>query len=228
MMSPLYNLKGMVEALLQWVRKDFSSYDETDTWLYQFVHHGEREEDVGRFYDLAKEIFLREAGQRNMLTVTLEFPKDTTILPAIVLREPARVDGDSNIVGGVTSELITTSSGAQMQVFRDSKRFNYDLMCVGLNYEETLIISDVMYGLCVAAYNTFARDYEKVGFSLRELLVNPEFNPYPVFIRTVGLELQRSNYIPSVEREAYLDSIKFQHKILVKNYGQETTEGTGS
>lgn len=223
MISPLYSLRATVEALLDWVKKDFNSFpDEQDTWLYQFTHYGEFESDVDRFYKLAKDIFLRTDASRNMLTVALEFPKDTTLLPVIVLREPSRVDGDTNIIGATTAELAQSPNGAQMQVFRDSKRFNYDFMCVGLNYEETLVISDTLYGLFVAAYNTFARSYEKVAFSLREILVNPEFNPYPVFIRAVGLDLQRSNFIPSIERKDYLDSIQFQYQIMTKD-GKETT-----
>ena len=159
MISPIYNLKGIVQALLEWVKQDFDKFDnEEDSWLYQFIHLGERDGDVEEFYLMAKEIFLRRESSRNMLTVELEFPKDTTILPVIVLREPSRVDGDTNIIGATDSEVISLSGGAQMQVFRDSKRFNYDLMCVGLNYKETLTISDTLYGLLVGAYNTFARD----------------------------------------------------------------------
>ena len=131
------------------------------------------------------------------------------------------MDGDTNIIGATDSEVILLSGGAQMQVFRDSKRFNYDLMCVGLNYKETLTISDTLYGLLVGAYNTFARDYEKVSFSLREMLVNSELNPYPTFIRTVGLDLQRSNFIPSIERKMYLDSIRFEAKIETRTQIRE-------
>lgn len=225
MISPIYNLKGIVQALLEWVKQDFDKFDnEEDSWLYQFIHLGERDGDVEEFYLMAKEIFLRRESSRNMLTVELEFPKDTTILPVIVLREPSRVDGDTNIIGATDSEVISLSGGAQMQVFRDSKRFNYDLMCVGLNYKETLIISDTLYGLLVGAYNTFARDYEKVSFSLREMLVNSELNPYPTFIRTVGLDLQRSNFIPSIERKIYLDSIRFEAKIETRTQIREEKE----
>lgn len=225
MISPIYNLKGIVQALLEWVKQDFDKFDnEEDSWLYQFIHLGERDGDVEEFYLMAKEIFLRRESSRNMLTVELEFPKDTTILPVIVLREPSRVDGDTNIIGVTDSEVISLSGGAQMQVFRDSKRFNYDLMCVGLNYKETLTISDTLYGLLVGAYNTFARDYEKVSFSLREMLVNSELNPYPTFIRTVGLDLQRSNFIPSIERKMYLDSIHFEAKIETRTQIREERE----
>lgn len=222
MISPIYNLKGIVQALLEWVKQDFDKFDnEEDSWLYQFIHLGERDGDVEEFYLMAKEIFLRRESSRNMLTVELEFPKDTALLPVIVLREPSRVDGDTNIIGATDSEVILLSGGAQMQVFRDSKRFNYDLMCVGLNYKETLTISDTLYGLLVGAYNTFARDYEKVSFSLREMLVNSELNPYPTFIRTVGLDLQRSNFIPSIERKMYLDSIRFEVKIETRTQIRE-------
>lgn len=217
MISPIYNLKGIVESLLQWVKDDFASFDdEKDTWLYQMVHLGEREGDVDEYYEIAKEIFLRKKTSRKMLSVELEFPKDTSLLPVIVLREPSRVDGDTNVIGATDSQVIPYDNGTQMQVFRDSKRFSYDLMCVGLNYKETLTISDVMYGLMVGAYNTFARDYEKVGFNLRELMVSSELNPYPTFIRSVGIDLQRSNFIPSIERRTFIDSMRFQVKIETK------------
>ena len=51
MISPIYNLKGIVQALLEWVKQDFDKFDnEEDSWLYQFIHLGERDGDVEEFY----------------------------------------------------------------------------------------------------------------------------------------------------------------------------------
>lgn len=223
-MSPLFDLKGTIEALLDWVKKDFNTYtEEQDTWLFQFTHYRERVEDVADFYNLVKTIFLRTEIDRNMLTVSLEFPKDTNLLPVIVLREPTRRDGDTNIIGGIDNDIITTPNGSQMRVIRDSKQFNYDIMCVGVNYEESLVISDTLYALLVGAYNTFASRYEKVSYDLRELLVNQEFNPYPIFVRTIGLSLQKSNFIPSIERETSLDQIQFEYKFMT-DYGKKIND----
>lgn len=216
MIAPLYNLKGTIDALIQWVKDDFNKFEEEYTWLYQFVHYKEREEDVEDFYRIAKEIFLRSNGERNILRVVFEYPKDTTLLPCILLREPIRDNGDTNNIGELTPSIIGLENGFEMQVYRDVKFFNYDLMCVGINYIESIVISEVMYGLMVGAYETFARSYEKVSFSLRELAVRPEMNPYPTFIRTIGVALQCSYIIPSIQRFTTPNSIKFKEKILKK------------
>lgn len=219
MISPVIHFKEIIDALLKWVREDFNAFEnEQDTWLYQFVHYCEvgPGQETAKYYDMVKEIFLRTNEKRNQLHTVLEYPKDTTLLPAIVLREPSRTDGTSNVIGGWTATQITTENGSKIDIFRDSKAFNYDLMCVAANYTESLLISEVLYGLLVGAYNTLALQYERLSYSMREILVNPDFNPYPVMIRTVTVSLQQSNFIPSIEREVPLDKVKFQYILYAK------------
>lgn len=219
MTSAIFHLKGIIESLLQWVQTDYESYpDEKDSWLYQFAHYDEleTEKELNEYYSLIKEIFLRDESKRNKLSVTLEFPKDTTLLPVVVLREPSRQEGDSNVVSMLASDLVTNENGLQMNIFRDSKVATYDLMCIGWNYTETLLISEVLYGLLVAANDTLSRQYEKISYSLREVMVNQEMNPFPILIRTIGITLQQTNAIPSIVRSPYLDSIKFKHNALKK------------
>lgn len=219
MTSAIFHLKGIIESLLQWVQTDYESYpDEKDSWLYQFAHYDEleTEKELNEYYSLIKEIFLRDESKRNKLGVTLEFPKDTTLLPVVVLREPSRQEGDSNVVSMLASDLVTNENGLQMNIFRDSKVATYDLMCIGWNYTETLLISEVLYGLLVAANDTLSRQYEKISYSLREVMVNQEMNPFPILIRTIGITLQQTNAIPSIVRSPYLDSIKFKHNALKK------------
>lgn len=219
MTSAIFHLKGIIESLLQWVQTDYESYpDEKDSWLYQFAHYDEleTEKELNEYYSLIKEIFLRDESKRNKLSVTLEFPKDTTLLPVVVLREPSRQEGDSNVVSMLASDLVTNENGLQMNIFRDSKVATYDLMCIGWNYTETLLISEVLYGLLVAANDTLSRQYEKISYSLREVMVNQEMNPFPILIRTIGITLQQTNAIPSIVRSPYLDSIKFKYNALKK------------
>lgn len=216
MITPLYTIKGIVEDLIQWVKNDYDKYEEEYTWLYQFAHYGELEADVKDFYEIAKEIFLRKDCDRNVLRVVLEYPKDNTLLPCILLREPIRDNGDTNNLGELTPSIIQMDNGLEMQVYRDVKSFNYDLMCMGINYIESIVISEVMYGLMVGAYETFSRKYERVTYTLRELMASPEMNPYPVFIRTIGIMLQHSNVIPSIQRFSSISSVKFKEKILRK------------
>lgn len=210
---PIFDLKTIVDSLLEWVKDDFaSSPSDEHTWLYLFCK-GNGNYD-GKFFKTAKEIFIRDGLNKNTIQTSFEFPKSIVGSPCIVIREPSRVNGDSNTVGKIYPEVIPVSSpvpgqpGIDIDVFTDSKKFSYDFLCVSANFFESLVISEVLYGLMLGAMDTLARAFITVEFSAREITIENGMVPFPIFLRVFTVDLQANFRSPSITQNQYLDKVK--------------------
>lgn len=213
MLLPIFRLKNIVDSLLEWIKEDFkNSGSDENSWLYLFSK-GNDDQD-GKFFKTAKEIFIRDGLNKNSIRTAFEFPKNVVGAPCVVIREPSRVNGSGNVVGKIYPGVVPVSQptvgqpGIDINIFTDSKRFSYDFLCVSANFFESLVVSEVLYGLMLGAYDTFAQSFQTVEFSSREITIENDLVPFPVFLRVVTVDLQCDFRSPSIIRSEYLDEIR--------------------
>ena len=146
MLLPIFRLKNIVDSLLEWIKEDFkNSGSDENSWLYLFSK-GNDDQD-GKFFKTAKEIFIRDGLNKNSIRTAFEFPKNVVGAPCVVIREPSRVNGSGNVIGKIypgvvpVSQPIVGQPGIDINIFTDSKRFSYDFLCVSANFFESLVVS---------------------------------------------------------------------------------------
>lgn len=207
-MIEIAKLKIRVESLLDWVRKDYTQKtDKTETFLYRVL--GGIKDDTYDFYEQSVAIFTRKSDTPYNLKVKFELPKGVADLPLIVIREPGRVDAGENTIGRVTQH-VTNSDGSVSDIFMDSKKFTFDLMCISANTTESILISEVLYALLVGSLNTWASNYNKIDIGMKELISENNIVPYPLLFRTVTLTLTVPNFIPSIIDTELVDKVYFK------------------
>lgn len=213
MLLPIFRLKNIVDSLLEWIKEDFkNSGSDENSWLYLFSK-GNDDQD-GKFFKTAKEIFIRDELNKNSIRTAFEFPRNVVGAPCVVIREPSRVNGSGNVIGKIYPGVVPVSQptvgqpGIDINIFTDSKRFSYDFLCVSANFFESLVVSEVLYGLMLGAYDTFAQSFQTVEFSSREITIENDLVPFPVFLRVVTVDLQCDFRAPSIIRSEYLDEIR--------------------
>lgn len=215
----IIRIKQILEAGLEYIKNDsLSATDlnsEKETWLYQLLN-GIKDGSYD-FYNQAKKIFLRDDKDPKKLRVSLEFPRDVQMCPLIVLREPSRDNGDNSIgrESGLTfPEIIQKPLNSRFE-FLDGKSFNFEIICVSINMIESILISEVIYSFFVGAYNTLAQNYTSISFGMKELMVNNQVIPFPVFLRSINLILKTQYSIPSIEKQVFLNKVEFDWPNIV-------------
>lgn len=213
-MLPLIQLKKIVEKLIDYPIEEHNDQNlsESETFLYKLLYG--QKDGIYDFYEQAKAIFLRTNKDPRKMRIQLEYPKDKTTLPAIILREPTRDEGDSNTIGKAYEEVLSFGNTSFRDNFRDSKQFDFSIICFSNSTLESILISEVLYSLLVGAYDTLASIYNKVGYSMREIMVNTEMAPTPIIMREVRIKLQVDNYIPSLIKQEFLSELNFNEAIL--------------
>ena len=81
-------IKQIVDGLLQYIQYDYESVPEHETFLYH-MFYGTRDGSFD-FYEQAKKLFLRTNTSPRKIQVKMEYPKDKSHLPCIIVREPGR------------------------------------------------------------------------------------------------------------------------------------------
>ena len=106
-MLPLIQLKKIVEKLIDYPIEEHNDQNlsESETFLYKLLYG--QKDGIYDFYEQAKAIFLRTNKDPRKMRIQLEYPKDKTTLPAIILREPTRDEGDSNTIGKAYEEVLS-------------------------------------------------------------------------------------------------------------------------
>jgi hypothetical protein len=219
----IIRVKQILEAGLEYIRTDSlqatTPEQEKETWLYQLLN-GVQDGSYD-FYEQAKKIFLRGPKDSKRLRVALEFPKDVQMCPVIVLREPSRDNGD-NAIGretGVEMPQVVQRPSSSRFEFLDGKAFNFEVICVSVNMIESILLSEVIYSFFVGAYNTLAQSYTSISFGMKELMVNTQIIPFPVFLRSITLMLRTQYSIPSIDKQVFLNKVEFDWPNIIPENG---------
>lgn len=210
-MITIVEVKKIVVNLLRYIQKESKeTVTEEDTFLYKILFG--IKDGTFDFYEQAKSLYIRDDNRPNRINVSLEYPKDKTSLPAYVIREPSRTPGDSNSMGKI-SEL-----GMGRFNLRDSRRASFEIMCFSNNMLESIIMSEVLYALLVSSYNELSVLFTSIDFGMKELMMNQELIPTPIFIRSISLDVSIENIIPQLVNSELLGKVLFEDAGLEATY----------
>lgn len=203
-MFTIIEVKKLVVSLIKYIQEDYkNSVKEEESFLYKLLF-GKKEGNFD-FYEQSKSIFLRESTSPNNIQISLEYPKDKTRLPAYIIREPSRDRGDSNSIGKIFG--YNPEGGLDI---RDSRRCTFEIMCFSTNMLESIILSEVLYALFIGSYNELSVQFTNIDFRMRELMMNQELIPTPIFIRSLEMDISYEEFIPSLFKQELLGKIIFE------------------
>lgn len=201
-MLQIVKIKKIVEACLEYVQTDFESKEnEKDSFLYKVL--GDTQDGSFNYYEQAKNIFLRKETNPNNIKVALEYPKDKTGLPAYIIREPGKTGGIANSIGKIESFM----GGVPM--YRDTRQYGLEIMCFSVNMNESILMSEILYALLLGSWDTLASQFLKIEFTMKELMMQNNLMPTPIFIRSIGLDLSSEEIVPGLVDTTLLGKIIF-------------------
>lgn len=209
-------IKQMVEGLLSYVQNDFENVPESETFLYH-MFYGISDGSFD-FYSQAKKLFLRANSSPRKLQVKMEYPKDKTHLPCIIVREPGRSSNMPSPLGGF-GEMTLDAYGKpeyEREGFRQPALSKIDLMCLSENMLESILIGEVLYALLVGARNTLEEEFIKFNFSMNELIAENSLFPQPILIKNVSIEVEGIDDYCSIIRPEIVKKFVIRDAISIK------------
>lgn len=202
-MLQITQIKAIITRLLIFVQEDYKNNTEEDTFLYK-TFYGVKDGSFD-FYEQGKKLFLRNDSNPRNLRVLLEFPKDKTKTPAYVVREPSKRTSEFNSIGKLTGQFDYTGK----MILRDSRNYEFEVMCVSDNFLESILMSEILYSLLLGSYNILSQSFQSISFSMKEVMINADVIPLPFFLRSIGLNLTSDEYVPTIEEMPLLKKVLF-------------------
>ena len=202
-MLQITQIKAIITRLLIFVQEDYKNNTEEDTFLYK-TFYGVKDGSFD-FYEQGKKLFLRNDSNPRNLRVLLEFPKDKTKTPAYVVREPSKRTSEFNSIGKLTGQFDHTGK----MILRDSRNYEFEVMCVSDNFLESILMSEILYSLLLGSYNILSQSFQSISFSMKEVMINADVIPLPFFLRSIGLNLTSDEYVPTIEEMPLLKKVLF-------------------
>lgn len=198
-------VKKLMEGLMEYVYQDLRDKPEQETFLYKLLK--DSKDGNFDFFEQAKSLFSRNQGSPRKIRVLLEYPKDKTSLPAYVIREPGKSKGPANTIGKIDGFYPGTNN----YQYSDSRTSNYELMCFSDNMLESIMMSEILYALLVASLESLTTHFDTVEYTMKELMMNNELIPNPIFIRSIGLEVSCTELIPGLVDSELLGKVLFNY-----------------
>lgn len=202
-MLQITQIKAIITRLLIFIQEDYKNNVEEDTFLYK-TFYGIKDGNFD-FYEQGKKLFLRNDSNPRNLRVLLEFPKDKTKTPAYVVREPSKRTSEFNSIGKLTGQFDHTGK----MILRDSRNYEFEVMCVSDNFLESILMSEILYSLLLGSYNILSQSFQSISFSMKEVMINADVIPLPFFLRSIGLNLTSDEHVPTIEEMPLLKKVLF-------------------
>lgn len=202
-MLQITQIKAIITRLLIFVQEDYKNNAEENTFLHK-TFYGVKDGNFD-FYEQGKKLFLRNDSNPRNLRVLLEFPKDKTKTPAYVVREPSKRTSEFNSIGKLTGQFDHTGK----MILRDSRNYEFEVMCVSDNFLESILMSEILYSLLLGSYNILSQSFQSISFSMKEVMINADVIPLPFFLRSIGLNLTSDEHVPTIEEMPLLKKVLF-------------------
>jgi hypothetical protein len=216
---PQLKLHRAIRAFFKFIKEDFKTNREEETYLYKLMGGGDSKLGLYDFYKQAAHLFTLESNDQQGIEVTAFFNANRAALPTVHITLPGESPQDDGIGfdEGYQEALYNNNTGEHMTVF--TRRFNtqYNLLITSKNPMEVLMIYEVLRaGLIGMNEALFCWGIENVSLSGQDLTINPEIVPQGVFMRSMGIAMNYEVDAPSVHKEDTITDIKFNYKFIIK------------
>jgi len=216
----ILKIKRLVEALLEFVKTDYeeklSEGNESESFLLRCFDDDDYDVDIV-YSDLAIELFTRSSNNNSRkLETRLLFDRDRATIPTIHIREPGKGKGKTDGIGNLDEDFYTNSDSSTQDMMRRSFSSQYELMITSANRHEVLVIEEVLLALLIGSQDTLALNspFYSFDFSVKEMMINNDLLPDPLFIKSIGINTSYDKTYPSLEENNFLTKILFEHNIL--------------
>jgi len=193
-------VRQIVDGLLNYIQQDYEAVPEEETFLYQ-MFYGTYDKNFD-FYQQAKKLFLRQNTSPRKIRTVLEYPKDKSHMPCIVIREPGREQVAPAPLGGygLPTPDVYGSEDYEREGFRQPSFSTVNIMCFSDNSLESVLMGEVIYSLLIGARNTLEEEFTDFEFNMDELIAQNNLFPTPILIKNVKLEVKEIDRYASIIR----------------------------
>lgn len=94
-------------------------------------------------------------------------------------------------------------------MYRDTRQYGLEIMCFSVNMNESILMSEILYALLLGSWDTLASQFLKIEFTMKELMMQNNLMPTPIFIRSIGLDLSSEEIVPGLVDTSLLGKIIF-------------------
>lgn len=220
----IIKIKNLITSLINYVKQDYAAKvaasRESESFLYRVMKENEDEEFD--FFELSKQLILRDTTDSRNLEVRLMFDKDRAQLPTIHVMEPGQVKGKVDGIGNIDDFFYQNTDNLQ-HAKRRSFESNFELMITSSNQYEVIVIKDLLIALLIGAEDSlngvdsndnFEYPFYNFSFASKELMANNDLIPYPLFIKAISIHTTYDIVVPNITSESFLRNIVFQPNIL--------------
>lgn len=207
--------RQIIDGLLNYVQQDYEAVPEEETLLYQ-MFYGTHDRNFD-FYQKAKEIFLRRNTSPRKLRTVLEYPKDKSHMPCIVIKEPARKQVKDAPIGGYGMPTLDQfgSEDFEREGFRQPSFSSVNIMCFSDNTLESILICEVLYTLLIGARNTLEEEFTTFQFNTEELIAQNNLFPTPILVKSINVEIEEIDRYASIIRPEVIRKMLVSPAVVV-------------
>lgn len=215
----ILKLKQYVESLLEFVKADYLLNLDNDNLEESFLYRCIDAEDIAdgiSYRELASELFTRDTDDFRRAIVELMFSEDKVSLPQIAVREPAKMKGQQDGIGGIGEEAWINLDGTFAEERRKSFISQYELMITSPNRHEVIIMEEVLLALFISSQDTLAliHPFYNFNFTVKELMVNGESYGHQLYIKSITINTSYDKIYPNLINSTVLNSILFTKNLL--------------
>jgi hypothetical protein len=226
---PNLKIKAILEILVGVVRADYSTKKtanlESESWLYRCfngIKYGNFD-----YYKQAIEILInRDQNNIKQLNIRNGFSLvDKPNTPTIHIHVPGEQQGGVNAIGLNldTNQFYENSVDTDFnEKYARSFEGDYDLMITSPNYDEVELLYRFLQALFISAGDTFNENFDGVfKFSGKQIIVNPDTMPTPMFIKVWSIKIQQTITVPILPISEYLGKAEFYGHFVAEDYGTD-------
>ena len=226
-MIPILKIKKFVDLLIEFVKTDYENKtDKQESFLYKVL--GDDSSDGWSFYDNAVSLFSRDGTNRRSLATRLMFDRTRADLPTIHVREPAKVSGNYDSIGGLDGSVTVNEDGSISDTVRKTFSSKFELMITSGNSLECVLIQEVLESAIISAMESLVIPFfEIVNLTSRELIMENDIERNMLFVKSIDLDIKyEKSGIPKLYTEENIQSIIFNDSKLIGYDRTESEEGS--
>lgn len=216
MKLPEVKLKAVLDHLLDWITKDFSTAPtEQDSFLYQTLHGNTI--DNFDFYEQGKNIFLRTSDNPRKLETRIMFDPTRAEIPTIHIVLSSESTGKDNSIGVNRGRDNFKRSDNKIQpIYERSFDARFQLAITSNNPMETVLIYQCLKAVLIAGVDSLILSNLRLpSLSGDDLELSGEQIP-SLFVRSLTVEVDYEMAVPSLQSYEVLNKIIIQDAKIEK------------
>jgi len=215
---PNLKLKTLLDIFIGVIRADFASKValnlESESWLYR-VFHGVKYGSFDYYQQAIEIIINRNDNNVKKLNIRNGFSLvDKPNAPTIHINIPSEQQKGANAIGmNLDTNEFYVNSDDETQFNEKYARYfegQYEFIVTSPNFDEVELIYRFLQALFIGGTDTINENFDGTfSFSGKQIIVNPELVPTPLFIKVWCVTIQQKIDVPELPIAEYLGNADF-------------------